>query len=122
LHDFFFLCFEFCFLRLLAFNRCSLRLLDWCGLNIVKRSIKVQVDISLDHTNLVVWFALYDVDGVISAGMMNADRISFEDTRVVGQLSLKNSFRIWQINKRSLMWLKLHESTLLQINVTENDF
>lgn len=97
----------------------SLRLADAagdllaCRFHIVKRRLEVDVDVCFDDTDLVLGLAVHDVDLVVSTPMIDVDGVTLEDTRVVRELSLKNSFWIWKVDERSLMGLELDVSTLL---------
>lgn len=76
--------------------------------------------IRLDDTNLVVRFAVDDINQIVLPAMMNVDRVTLHQARVVGELVLQDGFRVRQVNEGGLMRLKDHELALRELDVAEH--
>lgn len=74
-------------LLLLVFNR-KVRLLllkSWLFL-IVKGSLELDLDVCLNHADLVLRLTVCDINEIISALVVDVDGVSLHKTRVIGQL------------------------------------
>lgn len=66
---------------------------------------EIDFDIGLDDTNLIVWFAVNDINQIVFPAMMNIDGVALHQARVVGELVLQDGFRVRQVNEGGLMRL-----------------
>jgi hypothetical protein len=77
----------------------GLHLLEIVGLS------EIDFDICLDDTDLVVRFAVNDINQIVLPAMMNVDRVTLHQARVVGELVLQDGFRVSQVNEGGLVRL-----------------
>ena len=71
---------------------------------------------------MILWLALHDVDQVVSTVILNIDGVTLHKTRIVGKLLLKDSFGVRKVNESGFMGLKCDKSSLLEVNIAQNDF
>jgi len=123
LHDFFPLVFQLLLLSLLSGGhaRPSINLALRHLLHVVEGLAKLQVDVCFDHADLGVGFALQDVDRVVSPSMIDVNCVTFEDARVVRQLSLQSALGVRQVDESGLVRLDFHIVTLLERDISQDD-
>jgi len=85
-HDFLTFGLHFLFLGLLCESSSSLLLWHW--LDIVKWCLKIDVDVSLYNTDLIIWLAINDINGIIFSIIVDINSVSLKDTRVLCKFSL----------------------------------
>ena len=68
---------------------CRGLLLNLRRLDIVLGRIKIDLNVRLDATDLIVRLRVHDVDRVVPASILNVNRVTFVKDRVMGQLLLQ---------------------------------
>ena len=58
-------------------------------LDIVLGCIKIDLNVRLDTTDLIVSLRVHDVDRVVTASILNVNRVTFVKDRVMSQLLLQ---------------------------------
>ncbi len=83
---------------------------------------EVHLDIGFNYANLILWLALHDIDQVVSTVILNVDGVTLHKTSIVGKLLFKDSFGVCKVDERGLMGLEGDKSSLLEVNIAQNDF
>ena len=90
-------------------------LLDFRWFNVVLWLSKVKLNIRLNATNLIIWLALYDVNGIFLPSILNIDCITFVKDRVMCQFMLQTKTTL-KLNKTAKMITYIALGSVKSIN------
>ena len=97
-------------------------LLELRRLNVVFGSLEIKFDVSLNAANLIFRFTFDNINGVVTATILDVDRVTLVKHGIVSEFLLENRLRIAKVNECCLVRANLHIASFLQIHVTQDNF